>query len=79
MEFKIQAIKFPGEIENILEFRFLILDIYKKYQLLLLKTEYISVLQSGSDDALKNASLYQAEILRTSQELQLLNSSFSNR
>ncbi|WPY01216.1 DNA primase [Candidatus Trichorickettsia mobilis] len=51
----------------------------KKYQLLLLKTEYISVLQSGSDDALKKASLYQTEILRTSQELQQLNSSFSNR
>jgi DNA primase len=50
--------------------------LYKKYYLALLKQEYTSIIQNGSDEGFKKAILYQKEILKTSQELQDLNESF---
>ncbi|XVN42169.1 MAG: DNA primase [Candidatus Rickettsia vulgarisii] len=52
--------------------------LYKKHHLVLLKQEYTSVIQNGSDEELKKAMLYREEIMKVSQELYSLNESFTN-
>ena len=50
--------------------------LHKKYYLVSLKLEYISVMQSGHGDSFKKAALYRDEIMKISKELQKLNESF---
>lgn len=50
----------------------------KKYHLILLKQEYISIVQNGSDEELRKIVLYREEIMKVSQELHSLNESFTN-
>lgn len=52
--------------------------LHKKHHLILLKQEYISIVQSGSDEELKKATLYKEEIIKLSTELYNLNESFTN-
>ncbi|MDR0296498.1 MAG: DNA primase [Rickettsia sp.] len=52
--------------------------LHKKHHLILLKQEYISIIQNGSDEELKKAMLYREEIMRVSKELHNLNESFTN-
>ncbi|WP_425363812.1 DNA primase [Candidatus Tisiphia endosymbiont of Hybos culiciformis] len=52
--------------------------LHKKHHLVLLKQEYISIIQNGSDEELKKAILYREEIMRVSKELYNLNESFTN-
>ncbi|WP_341753783.1 DNA primase [Candidatus Tisiphia endosymbiont of Dioctria rufipes] len=52
--------------------------LHKKHYLVLLKQEYISITQNGSDGELKKAILYKAEILKISKEIYNLNESFTN-
>lgn len=52
--------------------------LHKKHHLILLKQEYISIIQNGSDEELKKAILYREEIMRVSKELYNLNESFTN-
>lgn len=50
----------------------------KKYHLIMLKQEYISIVQNGSDEELRKIVLYREEIMKVSQELYNLNESFTN-
>lgn len=52
--------------------------LYKKHHLVLLKQEYTSVIQNGSDEELRKAALYREEIMKVSQEISNLNESFTN-
>lgn len=52
--------------------------LHKKYHLMLLKQEYLSIVQNGSDEELRKIVLYREEIIRVSQELYNLNESFTN-
>jgi DNA primase len=52
--------------------------LHKKHHLILLKQEYTSIVQSGSDEELKKATLYREEIIKLSKELYNLNESFTN-
>jgi len=45
----------------------------KKHHLILLKQEYISIVQNGSDEELKKTILYREEIIKVSKELYNLN------
>ncbi len=49
----------------------------KKYYLAILKTEYVTTVNSGSSNSFEKANLYQQEIRKTSKELQDLNESFN--
>ncbi|WP_375358513.1 DNA primase [Candidatus Tisiphia endosymbiont of Neophilaenus lineatus] len=52
--------------------------LHKKHHLVLLKQEYSSIIQNGSDEELKKAILYREEILKISKEIYNLNESFTN-
>ncbi|WP_341749563.1 DNA primase [Candidatus Tisiphia endosymbiont of Sialis lutaria] len=52
--------------------------LHKKHHLVLLKQEYSSIIQNGTDEELKKAMLYREEIMRVSKELYNLNESFTN-
>ncbi|WP_341762521.1 DNA primase [Candidatus Tisiphia endosymbiont of Melanophora roralis] len=52
--------------------------LHKKHHLVLLKQEYTSIIQNGSDEELKKAILYREEILKISKEIYNLNESFTN-
>ncbi|WP_341755116.1 DNA primase [Candidatus Tisiphia endosymbiont of Ptychoptera albimana] len=52
--------------------------LHKKHHLVLLKQEYSSIIQNGSDGELKKAILYREEILKISKEIYNLNESFTN-
>ncbi len=52
--------------------------LHKKYHLILLKQEYISIIQIGLDTEFKKAILYREEIMKISKELCELNESFTN-
>ncbi|WP_341756360.1 MULTISPECIES: DNA primase [unclassified Candidatus Tisiphia] len=52
--------------------------LHKKYHLVLLKQEYRTIIQNGSDEELKKAMLYREEIMKVSKELYNLNESFTN-
>ncbi|MFY9589368.1 DNA primase [Rickettsia endosymbiont of Halotydeus destructor] len=50
----------------------------KKYHLTRLKQEYISIIQTKDTEGFEKALLYQKEILKVTNELQILNESFNN-
>lgn len=50
----------------------------KKYHLILLQQEYISIVERGLDEEIKKIVLYREEIIKISQELYNLNESFTN-
>ena len=50
----------------------------KKHHLILLKQEYISIVQNGSDEELKKTILYREEIIKVSKELYNLNEYLTN-
>lgn len=52
--------------------------LHKKHHLVLLKQEYSSIIQNGTDEELKKAMLYREEIMKVSKELYNLNESFTN-
>jgi DNA primase len=52
--------------------------LHKKHHLVLLKQEYSSIIQNGTDEELKKAMLYREEIIKVSKELYNLNESFTN-